>query len=90
VKFTGIRSGEKLHESMLTREESRHTLDFGDHLVIEPEHAFWEERRPTGGTPLPEGFEYTSDGNDHWLDVPALRKLLGDPELVERPHSALA
>lgn len=90
VKFTGIRSGEKLHESMLTRAESRHTMDFGDHLVVQPEHAFWDERRPAGGTPVAEGFEYTSDGNDHWLDVPALRKLIGDPDLVEQPRTALA
>lgn len=34
---TGMRPGEKLHESMINRDESIHTKEFKDHFVIEPE-----------------------------------------------------
>jgi len=76
VRYTGIRPGEKLHESLLTADEARHTGDCGDHYEIEPEHPFWSE--PETATPrLPDGFSYTSDSNDNWLDVAALRQMIG-------------
>jgi UDP-N-acetylglucosamine 4,6-dehydratase len=80
VKVTGIRPGEKLHEALLTPEESRHTSDHGDHYVIEPEHGFWTLKHRASGRRVAEGFSYTSDGNDSWLDVPALQQLIAEPE----------
>jgi UDP-N-acetylglucosamine 4,6-dehydratase/5-epimerase len=77
VQYTGIRPGEKLHESLITGEESRHTVDDGDCYIVEPEHAFWEVRADPGSRAVPEGFTYTSDENQEWLDVVALRELLG-------------
>ena len=41
IRYTGIRPGEKLHESLITPEESRHTSDHGWCYIVEPEHAFW-------------------------------------------------
>jgi UDP-N-acetylglucosamine 4,6-dehydratase len=38
---TGIRPGEKLHEVLVTEDESRHTLEFEDHFVVEPEYYWW-------------------------------------------------
>lgn len=74
----GIRPGEKLHESLITVDEARHTVDRGDVFVVLPEHPWWEDH-PTGedGTPLPPDFAYTSDTNDQWLGVEELRELLG-------------
>ena len=43
----GIRPGEKLHEQMLTADESRHAVDGGDVYVVHPEHAWWTESAPT-------------------------------------------
>jgi UDP-N-acetylglucosamine 4,6-dehydratase len=81
ITYTGIRPGEKLHEALLTAEESRHTVDRKDHLIIEPEHPFWDSDS-TDGQRLPEGYTYTSDNNDTWLDVDKLRRLLGETQRV--------
>jgi len=70
---TGIRPGEKLHESMITAEDSRHTVDTGDYYVILPEVL---RSRSVQGTPVPEGFAYTSDNNTLWLGVHELRATL--------------
>jgi UDP-N-acetylglucosamine 4,6-dehydratase (inverting) len=74
-KYTGIRAGEKLHEILLTEEEARHTKDFGAYFLVEPEHPFWKKDY-TGGTPLPDGFRYTSDTNDQWLSCEELKKMV--------------
>ena len=69
----GIRPGEKLHESMITSEDSRHTIDIGDYYVIMPEICCY---KGSEGTPVREGFEYNSGTNDMWLTVPQLRTTL--------------
>ena len=66
-EFTGIRPGEKLHEIMITEDESRHTKEFFDCFVIEPEHPFWDKNVNVDGNDLPEGFRYSSDINKEWL-----------------------
>ncbi len=80
---TGIRPGEKLHESMLTEDEARSTFDYGDHYVVYP--LSFLDRPQThilpGGTLMPEGFTYRSDTNDNWLTRGDLQDLLnGSPE----------
>lgn len=69
----GIRPGEKLHETMITAEDSRHTIDIGDYYVIKPET--YPYKGPQG-QPVAEGFSYNSGDNDQWLTVPALRATL--------------
>jgi UDP-N-acetylglucosamine 4,6-dehydratase len=88
VKRTGIRPGEKLHESLLTAEESRHASDHGDHYVIEPEHATWARRERSEGAAVPDDFTYTSDGNDEWLDVAALQRLISGEESAQSAGAA--
>jgi len=77
VKITGIRPGEKLHELLITADESRHTVDAGDVYVVLPEHPWWSSNasRWTESTPLPDGFQYASDTNDRFLTVEELRKI---------------
>lgn len=76
----GIRPGEKLHEVMITRDDARSSYDLGDRYVIEPTAHHWDETRAeagdNGGKAIPEGFEYTSDGNDSWLNAEKLHELL--------------
>lgn len=66
----GIRPGEKLHEVMIPEDDARVTLEFDNHFVIQPTHAFWShkdyeaERR---GKRCPDGFRYGSDTNKRWL-----------------------
>ena len=88
IHYTGIRPGEKLHEALITVEESRHTSDHGDCYVVEPEQPFWDERRTATGRPVSDGFAYTSDSNDEWLDVESLRHLLGTGAADDRTSTA--
>jgi UDP-N-acetylglucosamine 4,6-dehydratase len=76
-KVSGIRPGEKLHEIMISEDDSRHTLDQGDRYVIEPEFCFWD-RKPQTGKPVPEGYRYESSSNDKWLTDNDIQKLLNN------------
>ncbi len=69
----GIRPGEKIHETMITEEDSRHTIDIGKYYVIKPET--FEYRGPVGEF-VPEGFAYNSGTNETWLSVADLQKTL--------------
>ncbi len=69
----GIRPGEKLHETMITSEDSRHTIDIGKYYVIMPE--IFTYRGPQG-TSVPDGFEYNSGTNTDWLTVAQLQATL--------------
>src|SRR5690606_2337674 len=75
LEVVGIRPGEKLHEEMISVDDARRTIDVGDRYVIQPEFPWWETTN-LSGTPVAEGFAYTSDQNDQWLDVAALREML--------------
>lgn len=66
-KEVGIRPGEKLHEVMITTTDSRHTLEFDDYYIIEPEYEWWNREHHKGGRPVKDGFEYNSSTNDWWL-----------------------
>ncbi|KHE90635.1 MAG: UDP-N-acetylglucosamine 4,6-dehydratase (inverting) [Candidatus Scalindua rubra] len=73
----GIRPGEKLHEEMITVDDSRHTLEFDEYYVVEPEFDWWinERHRSDGGKAVKEGFRYASNLNDKWLTIEELRSL---------------
>jgi UDP-N-acetylglucosamine 4,6-dehydratase len=74
--IVGIRPGEKIHEILLTEDEARHGKEFDDYFVIEPEHPFWDSEQLKGGRKLTEGFKYTSDNNQQWLNKGDLMKIV--------------
>ncbi len=80
----GIREGEKLHEVMITEEDSRFTYDYGDHFIIYPNFDWWDTKKhfKPGGRLVKEGFRYSSDLNEQWLDTEEMRKRLKDIEIV--------
>ncbi len=71
----GIRPGEKLHEEMISVEDSRRTLKRHDRYVVMPTLAEWGWSQPEGEL-VPDGFAYTSDSNDQWLSVEEIREML--------------
>lgn len=73
TQIVGIRPGEKIHECMITKEDSFHTVDIGDYYVIKPEIFDYQG---ISGTPVEEGFEYSSGNNESWLTVEELRSTL--------------
>ena len=74
----GIREGEKLHEVMVTREDSALTYEYEKHYIIYPHFNWWgAEKLIPGGKKVKEGFEYSSGSNTEWLSVKQLQYLLG-------------
>lgn len=76
----GIREGEKLHEVMVTRDDSLMTYEYDRHFIIYPHFEWWdfEDKFTPGGVKVTEGFEYNSGNNTEWLNEEALRAALRD------------
>jgi UDP-N-acetylglucosamine 4,6-dehydratase/5-epimerase len=74
--ITGVRPGEKLHEVLLTEDEARHAGELDDCYLVYPEFPTWRSRPYTVGSPLTDGFRYSSDNNDEWLGAEQLRAML--------------
>jgi len=75
IKQIGIREGEKLHEVMITKEDSFRTYEYDRHYIIHP-HFNWWKLEPSmigNGKKVKEGFEYSSKTNKEWLDINGLR-----------------
>jgi len=76
LEIVGIRPGEKLHESLITASDARHTLEFDNYYIIQPEFSWWRLGNHKDGKPIEEDFEYTSDKNEEWLTVEEMREML--------------
>jgi len=77
IEIVGIRPGEKLHEEMISEEDSRRALSFEGYYVIKPVISGWETKDAwSDGKPLNQGFAYRSDTNDEWLSVSDIREQL--------------
>ena len=66
IKVIGVRKGEKIHETLISKEESKCFLDMNNYFII------------TQNAPISsfEPFEYTSKNNDDYLSIEEMRKLL--------------
>ena len=71
----GIRPGEKLHEEMVSADDSYRTVKQDDRYVVMPTIAEWGFV-PIQGDPVALGFSYRSDTNDQWLSPAELRTIL--------------
>ncbi len=73
----GIRPGEKIHEQMITKEDSRNTVEFKDFYIILPDlprkeiRQFYKDAKHVAGD-----FEYHSGNNSQWLTVEEMKKLI--------------
>ena len=78
----GIREGEKLHEIMVTVEDSMNTYEYDKHFIIYPQMVWDEKKRaiPTGKRVV-DGFSYSSDNNTEWLTVEEIKELLKTVDL---------
>jgi len=76
IEYIGIRPGEKLHEILVSADEARHVCELEDMYIIQPAHSWWGSGNWIEASPLPDGFQYTSDGNDQWLDTEQLRRIV--------------
>lgn len=74
-EIVGIRPGEKLHEQMISPEDSYYTYEYPEHYKILPVINGWGEcaSRIKDGKKVEEGFMYSSDNNAEWMSDDDLR-----------------
>jgi UDP-N-acetylglucosamine 4,6-dehydratase/5-epimerase len=79
IEVVGVRPGEKLHEVMISSDDSRYTLEFKNYFVIQPAFDWWDptHARSKGGRTVPDGFEYSSDKNPDKMSSDQLKVILG-------------
>ena len=80
-EVVGIRPGEKIHEEMITASDSYNSYDICKYYVIlptTPSFSLNEYIKEHKATKLEEGFSYTSDKNDYWINTEEIRKLIKD------------
>jgi len=89
IDVIGIRPGEKIHECLITVEESRHLIECEDMFIILPTLNWTDPSR----YPAPDcrvasiergEFAYTSDTNDQWLEIDDLQKMLIEMERSDK------
>jgi UDP-N-acetylglucosamine 4,6-dehydratase len=88
TKIIGIRPGEKLHEIMCPADDSHLTIEFNDHYVISPTIKFYDadynyetNKLNEKGKIVPQGFEYNSGNNPHFLNEIEIMKFDKQAEL---------
>ncbi len=74
-KIIGIRPGEKLHEQMISSDDSYSTYEYPNYYKILPQINEWgrDRSRIKNGKKVPEGFSYTSDNNLDWMSKSQLQ-----------------
>jgi UDP-N-acetylglucosamine 4,6-dehydratase/5-epimerase len=89
IDFIGIRPGEKLHETLVSEDEARQTLETKEMYVIRPTHPWWSAENWTNALPVGEGFRYTSDANDQWLTAADLQEFIIPMEDKIEPRATM-
>jgi UDP-N-acetylglucosamine 4,6-dehydratase len=75
--YIGIRPGEKLHEVMISEDDSYRTIEFEDYYVILPHtHIFLKDQNYTDGKMCESDFQYRSDNNSDWLSTHDLQQMI--------------
>jgi UDP-N-acetylglucosamine 4,6-dehydratase/5-epimerase len=74
LETVGIRPGEKLHEQMISEEDSHYTYEYPEHFKVLPAIHSWHNdfKRIKDGTRVAEGFVYASDTNTQWMSAQEL------------------
>ncbi len=75
-RIVGIRPGEKLHEVMITEDDSRSTREYDDRYHILPGFLGSSPDANASGRPIEDGFIYASNTNAEWLDAAGIRHML--------------
>ena len=85
IKIIGIRSGEKIHEQMITKSDSYYTLETKHFFIILPPRILDEENyynvlnyyiKKYKAKKVKENFEYSSDQNGEYLTISEIKKII--------------
>ncbi|STA75235.1 UDP-GlcNAc C6-dehydratase/C4-reductase [Campylobacter lari] len=87
-KIIGIRAGEKLHEIMISSDDSHLTYEFKDYYAISPSIKFTNmeidfsiNAKGQKGKKVSNGFSYSSDNNPSWISQEELLNIINHTEL---------
>jgi len=78
IKILGIRPGEKVHEVLITEEESRRFKEYKDYYVIAPQFPYWKNVRSKSRKLRAKPFSYKSDTNKQWLTDKQVKRLVNN------------
>lgn len=85
-KIIGIRAGEKLHELMISSDDSHLTYEFKDYYIIAPTIKFAADidfsinALNEKGEKVKSGFSYTSENNTRWASEAELLDIINHTE----------
>ena len=84
IEITGVRPGEKLHEQMISAEDSMHTFEYPGYYKILPAINNWDQslERIKNGARVKEGFTYSSDNNKDWMTSAKLLEWIKENENI--------
>ncbi|HEC1750951.1 TPA: UDP-N-acetylglucosamine 4,6-dehydratase (inverting) [Campylobacter lari] len=87
-KIIGIRAGEKLHEIMISSDDSHLTYEFENYYAISPSIKFTNmeidfsiNAKGQKGKKVSNGFSYSSDNNPSWISQEELLNIINHTEL---------
>ncbi|MBZ7963726.1 UDP-N-acetylglucosamine 4,6-dehydratase (inverting) [Campylobacter sp. 2457A] len=87
TKIIGIRPGEKLHETMISSDDSHLTYEFNKYYVISPSIQFTNVKsdfsvnaKGEKGQKVKDGFSYSSDNNKEWVSEKDLLDIIDHTE----------
>jgi UDP-N-acetylglucosamine 4,6-dehydratase len=76
TRIVGIRPGEKLHEVMITEDDSLNTFEFDTFYAIMSPPQLISGNFIKNGKKVPEGFSFSSDTNPFWHSMETFKKTL--------------
>jgi UDP-N-acetylglucosamine 4,6-dehydratase len=82
TKVIGIRSGEKLHEVMITEDDSHSTYEFENHFAILSPALLQTGVYDKIGKKVEEGFRFSSDNNKVWHTDESFLQVLRDNLII--------
>ena len=80
IKFIGVRPGEKINEELISKSESRTTIDLGKYYAILPDSKNFVKNKYKNKKKVPKNFSYTSDKNS-FLSISDLKNLIKNEEI---------
>lgn len=82
IKIIGIRPGEKLHEIMITEDDSFNTMEFEDYYAILSPVLLSSNKYQAKGKMVEEGFRFSSENNPRWHTEETFAKVLKESGIV--------
>jgi UDP-N-acetylglucosamine 4,6-dehydratase len=82
TEIIGIRPGEKLHEVMITEDDSMDTVEFDEYYAILSPLLKKTEYYKKNGQPVKPGFRFTSENNQNWHTYESFKSTLIENNLL--------